>query len=265
MQIDGEADDRLEHVRRRPRRRPVRRRERRVARSPRARARRRRRRARARREAAREDDRPDRVARPRRQATSTSATRVHLADVEPDDRCDAADADQQAEPAAAAEPFALAGQRHDQRADERHRRDQQPGQRARQLRLGAREQHPGDRDLDGRVREERRPAARAAGAARRGTRANGASSSAPIAVRPKTSVTGASSRTATRIIRYGTPQITHIAAKSSAPRRLIQPGWARSASGRHRALQRRRSRHRSRCTTGRSRRSGRAAPRAGSR
>src|SRR4051812_7665324 len=50
----------------------------------------------------------------------------------------------------------------------------------------------------------------------------GASSSAAIAVRKKTSVTGASSRTATRIIRYGMPQITHIAAKSTAPRRLTR-------------------------------------------
>ena len=50
--------------------------------------------------------------------------------------------------------------------------------------------------------------------------ASGTSRSAASPVRRKTSSTGASSRTATRIIRYGMPQITHIAAKSSAPRRL---------------------------------------------
>jgi hypothetical protein len=49
----------------------------------------------------------------------------------------------------------------------------------------------------------------------------GTSSTAAIPVRAKTSVTGVSSRTATRIRRYGMPQITHIAAKSSQPRRVI--------------------------------------------
>ena len=39
-------------------------------------------------------------------------------------------------------------------------------------------------------------------------------------VRANTRVTGESSRTATRIIRYGTPQITHIEAKRNQPRRV---------------------------------------------
>ena len=57
-----------------------------------------------------------------------------------------------------------------------------PGQRARQLRLGAREQHPRDRDLDRRVREQRPPAReRAARSSVRRTTATGTSSSAPIA------------------------------------------------------------------------------------
>jgi hypothetical protein len=41
------------------------------------------------------------------------------------------------------------------------------------------------------------------------------------AVRAPTSVAGERSRTATRIIRYGTPQITDIAANRSQPRRVI--------------------------------------------
>ena len=49
----------------------------------------------------------------------------------------------------------------------------------------------------------------------------GSSTSAAIIVRLKPSVTGSSSRTATRIKRYGIPQITHIAAKSSSPRRQL--------------------------------------------
>src|ERR671937_746845 len=47
---------------------------------------------------------------------------------------------EEADPAPAAEPLALTRQRDDQGADERDGRDQQPGQRARQLRLGAGEQ-----------------------------------------------------------------------------------------------------------------------------
>ena len=43
-------------------------------------------------------------------------------------------------------------------------------------------------------------------------------------VRRKTSVAGVSSRTATRMSRYGIPQITHIAPKSSQPRRVTGRG-----------------------------------------
>ena len=42
-----------------------------------------------------------------------------------------------------------------------------------------------------------------------------------MAVRRNTSVPGSTSRTATRISRYGMPQITHIAANSAQLRRVI--------------------------------------------
>ena len=48
--------------------------------------------------------------------------------------------------------------------------------------------------------------------------AMGNSSSAAIVVRPSTSTAGLRSRTATRIRRYGMPQITDIAANRSSPR-----------------------------------------------
>ena len=51
--------------------------------------------------------------------------------------------------------------------------------------------------------------------------ASGRSSTAASAVRAPTSVAGESSRTATRIIRYGTPQMTDIAANRIQPRRVI--------------------------------------------
>src|SRR5438445_4472181 len=54
----------------------------------------------------------------------------------------------------------------------------------------------------------------------------GSSSADAITVIATTSVTGLRSRTATRISRYGIPQITHIAANSSAPRRVIDPPLA---------------------------------------
>src|SRR5438105_5365041 len=48
--------------------------------------------------------------------------------------------------------------------------------------------------------------------------ASGSSRNAPMAVRAKTRVGGASSRTAMRMKKYGIPQITHMAAKRSHPR-----------------------------------------------
>jgi hypothetical protein len=50
--------------------------------------------------------------------------------------------------------------------------------------------------------------------------ASGSSGSAAAPERTKTSIAGDTSRTATRIRRYGIPQITHIAPKSSHPRRV---------------------------------------------
>ena len=50
--------------------------------------------------------------------------------------------------------------------------------------------------------------------------ATGMSSTAPIAVRENTTVVGLRSRTATRIRRYGRPQITHIDPKRTQPRRV---------------------------------------------
>src|SRR5947209_4899706 len=53
--------------------------------------------------------------------------------------------------------------------------------------------------------------------------ATGSSSSAAIPVRKNTSEAGLSSLTATLIKRYGTPQITPIAANNSEPRRDMSP------------------------------------------
>src|SRR5579884_1184803 len=55
----------------------------------------------------------------------------------------------------------------------------------------------------------------------------GTRSSAPMAVRRNTSATGVTSATATLMSRYGMPQITHIAANSSQPRRVMAPRVAR--------------------------------------
>ena len=51
--------------------------------------------------------------------------------------------------------------------------------------------------------------------------ATGSRSSAATDVRARTSIAGLTSSTATLIRRYGIPQITHIAAKSSHPRDVI--------------------------------------------
>ncbi len=88
---------------------------------------------------AREDQWADGVA-DRHHRDLAERDEVDLPDVEADDRTDADDADEESEPAAAAEPCALPAQRHDQRTDERHRRDQEPRQRARQSRFRMTEQ-----------------------------------------------------------------------------------------------------------------------------
>ena len=53
------------------------------------------------------------------------------------------------------------------------------------------------------------------------TAASGRSSRAAIDVRASTSIDGLTSSTATLMRRYGVPQITHIAAKRSQPREVI--------------------------------------------
>ena len=73
---------------------------------------------------------------------------------------------------------------------------------------------------------------RASGRSSPRSAAIGSRSSAAISVRLKPSVTGWSSRTATRISRYGIPQITHMAAKSRSPRRLMRPLYQPRASAR---------------------------------
>ena len=105
----------------------------------------------------REDDRADRVT-DRDAADLGDRERVHLADVEPDESGDAADPDEQPEPAAAALALARSGERDDHGTDERHGCDQQPGEGARQLRLRTREEDPRDHHLDHRVGEQRPPA-----------------------------------------------------------------------------------------------------------
>ena len=53
--------------------------------------------------------------------------------------------------------LAASRQQPDHHADERHRRHQQPGQRARDAQLGVREEHPRDPHLDDRVRDDPAP------------------------------------------------------------------------------------------------------------
>src|SRR5262249_8437166 len=75
------------------------------------------------------------------------ADAARVAEVEADDRRDAHEADTEADEAPVVE--ALSARRYGERdADERRRRDQQCRERARDAALGAREQHPRDRDLD---------------------------------------------------------------------------------------------------------------------
>ena len=109
--------------------------------------------------------------------------------------------------------------RYEHGADQRHRRDQQPGQRAGDALLGVGQQQPRDAELDDGVQEHPRPAARSRRRISPRRSANGRSRSAAGAVRRKTSAGGGSSRTATRMKRYGMPQITHSVMNSSQPLR----------------------------------------------
>ena len=212
----------------------------------------------------REDDRPDGVADGdaadlddgrtftcRRRGRRVAATPTHP--------------DEQAEPAAAALSLAFAGEADDDRADERDRGDQEPGERARQLRLGAREQHPGDRDLDHRVGEQRPPAReqRAEVSAQRGERRRAAAQPRPCAGRRASPAPARARRRGSS----GTerPRSRTSPRRAARPRRFIPLAGSRSASSPRTTSQRRQSRGRSRGTTGRSRRSGRAGPRGDSR
>src|SRR5437899_5411392 len=61
--------------------------------------------------------------------------------------------------------------------------------------------------------------------------ANGSRTAAPISVRPDTTTAGSRCRAATRMNRYGIPQITDIAANSRAPRRVTGPVCREGGSG----------------------------------
>ncbi len=146
---------------------------------------------------------------------------MHLSHVEPDDRGHAGDADERGRasagfPAAPARPSAPRPPR---------RRAAPPRSAARSASSTASSPPSRAGTTEARPRSRCRARARAsAGAGREAPSARARrarSSKAAIPVRRKTSVTGASSRTATRIIRYGIPQITHMAANSRTPRRLM--------------------------------------------
>ena len=130
------------------------------------------------------------------------------------------------------EPLAVAGQRRDQRADERHGRDQQPGQRARELRLRAREQHPGIAISIAREGEQGRQRGKSGRSSPRAAAIGSSSSAADRRAQRRRASPGASSRTATRIRRYGIPQITHIAANSSSAAAGLVTGIRGSVSTR---------------------------------
>ena len=98
---------------------------------------------------------PTRVADDHDRRPGGRATRSVAADVRADDRHDADQPDQQAEPAVRSEPVGPPVTQGEHGPDEGHAGDEEPGQRARQLLLRGAEQHPRDRDLD---RGERRRA-----------------------------------------------------------------------------------------------------------
>ena len=67
--------------------------------------------------------------------------------------------EEKADGAGAAQVLALTGAGCDHDRDERHRGDEETGQRAREMLLGGPEQDPGNRDLDHREHEQRPPVA----------------------------------------------------------------------------------------------------------
>ena len=167
-----------------------------------------------------QDDRADRVAerddRHRRDRTDTGALCVDA-----DDRRDSDEAEGEPDHALGPSRSRAPVVRTISAVNERHRRDQEAGQRARDALLGDPEQHPRDRDLDRGEHEQRPPVREERTQLARAAPRSAAEAAAAIPVRARTSIAGLSSLTATLIRRYGIPQITHIAAKSIHPRLLM--------------------------------------------
>ncbi len=126
----------------------------------------------------------------------------------------------QQEPGQACRPqvLAVACGGRDHHSHERYCGVQQPGQRARDVLLGVGEKEPGPTSTPANTSNagQRRPRSRHPPRCS----AKGSRSRVAIVVRTNTRVAGEISLTATRMKRYGMPQIKHIAANSNRPRRV---------------------------------------------
>ena len=144
------------------------------------------------------------------------------ADADAGDRRDARQPDQQPDEPAAAEPVVVAGEGRDRgpRCAGAGGDQQSPTASSTASDSALASSRPGECSSIAAKTTIGTPVRRARPRSSPRQAAIGSSRSAAIAVRPNTSTAGVTSRTATRISRYGIAQMTHIAPNSSHPRRV---------------------------------------------